>query len=280
MTDQSPEGDVPAETLGGDDLLEIRSELVAFFAQPGLTPDCFLSAEFIRFEEQDPTVDHDFAKYVLRLAKSNPALTEARSDMIRDLVRLIARDARPSELHANCAQITEVVLAMLTKLGIWSFGVMGSTDMRVGDRSTPLSFKLNPNDNEAPGHHWVVVPPFVLVDLTIAHQSNVGPELQRMLPKLVLSMDSEAPSSAELVPPNEQQEVPYDMPSLHLLWKWLPRRMARSGQVQILYQPHDIQLPASSLDGETGEFKVGGREARSWFQDVFLVESDPASGSR
>jgi hypothetical protein len=85
----------------------------------------------------------------------------------------------------GCVDSCNKLMEYLESHGIWCYGLAGSCELFPENRSIPASGFFEINHQTPVGHHWVVVPPFMLLDCTLSY-NFFPPELQNLIPPFIL----------------------------------------------------------------------------------------------
>lgn len=90
--------------------------------------------------------------------------------------------------HGGCVEASSMMSRMLDRLGVWSFSMLGSTTFDVPSQSLCCGFyrhDFQDFQDAVLGHAWVVAPPYIVVDATVALQQWGGDPITRYLPPFV-----------------------------------------------------------------------------------------------
>lgn len=94
-------------------------------------------------------------------------------------------------MKGSCIVASTVLPRMLDRLGVWSYGVLGSTTIEVPSRGIWRGLSRQDRidfEGAELGHAWIVAPPFVVLDPTMSLQRWHGDEIAGYIPE-VLAVD-------------------------------------------------------------------------------------------
>lgn len=109
-------------------------------------------------------------------------------DVVPRLCELIIEAFDGDNWHGGCVEASTMMARMLDKLGIWSFSVLGSTTFEVESLGLACGFyhhDFQDFPDAVLGHAWVVVPPYGVVDATVALQQWGDDPITQFLPSFV-----------------------------------------------------------------------------------------------
>ncbi len=161
--------------------LRIDTTQFGFYDQPA----------FLKQEERDSAFLNEYARWV-SFRPRNPAYEERGA-----LCRAQARPDRGDRLKAdgstrNCGGASGMLTPILNRLGVWSFGLAGSTILEMPSENITRSlYAYNRQDfpGAETGHVWVVAPPYAIVDATIALQPWTAAAIRAAVPNFLAIED-------------------------------------------------------------------------------------------
>jgi hypothetical protein len=204
-------------------------------------PGCYDDPGFSRFEQKNSTLAFQgYAQHVLK--RKLGAVERARVGRIASFVleTMIAKSSA-DDLRARCYPFSVAVMKCLEKCGIWSFMLIGSTLFTFPENQT-RTFVL---EKGSPGHAWLVVPPFKIVDATAYFQHWQDGE-EEFLPKWIAVRKLKRASKEKLFEPSllpTDDGGQYIEPSTIRFWKKFPPGQISVGTVSVYYQPYKVAIP-------------------------------------
>ncbi|MDC7682332.1 hypothetical protein PQU92_03540 [Asticcacaulis sp. BYS171W] len=148
-----------------------------FYAHPAFVARCATDPAFIEL----------YARWVdLRPVEAG---YEARvRDVVPRLCDIILSTLKADGWEGACVEAASMMIRMLERLGIWSYGILGSTTFIVEPEGIWCGFYRH-DFQDFPmavlGHAWLVVPPLRLIDPTVSQQCWGDDPIRNYLPKFI-----------------------------------------------------------------------------------------------
>lgn len=240
--------------------------LTADFRASGIDPDRFGFYDqpaFLARERICPDYIARYAEWVLTRPISSAYDAHARATVPK-LAHLISASFATCDARGRCLAATAMVTQMLDQLQVWSFGLVGSVVIEAsaqGLRRSIHTIALKGGPRGIAGHAWVVAPPFLIVDASLALQhwdSAIAP----LIPDVVLAgvqapivharvEDCVSDRVRELFAQAEGWHDPRLHHRLDLrlggFLRSFPAREVRSGDTRIRFVPVMIEQPCEAL---------------------------------
>jgi hypothetical protein len=255
-------------------------ELVREFAAAKIStdePGFYEEGAFIRREQKVPNYLYNYARFV-NWQHYNPAYLDRAQPIIHvvsEEMQLALKEDGSQEAHAEAPF---VMSRILEREGVWNYVVSGALTMTFpsGAGFEPFSFwSLEVRQERAVdcSYHWVVAPPFQVVDIAIQACKYPNP-FTHLLPKIVWEENAE-PTVAEMSDIFSPKGVKHineaGMSMDEALDRYLPHyrgrfandfspRLVTRMDTQLKYVPTDILVAEQSLEQFKG-FHSRGRAA-------------------
>lgn len=159
---------------------------------------------FLKEEERDSNIIQSYARWV-SLRPRDEAYEQHVRAVVPKLTHILADAFKADSLEGGCQAAMGMLPLMLNRIGVWSFGVIGSTILEVRERSireTLAIIDIKDSPNAELGHAWVVAPPFRIVDPTISLQHWAGRPIKAFIPEYLA-----VESNAEIIIPTANDMV-------------------------------------------------------------------------
>ena len=237
-------------------------------------PGFYEEGAFIRREAQVPNYLHNYARFVDQQHYS-PAYFDRAEPIIHvvsEELQLALKEDGSQEAHDEAPL---VMSRILEREGVWNYVVSGSLTMTfpAGAGFEPFAFwSLEVRGDRAVdcSYHWVVAPPFQIIDIAIQACKYPNP-FNHLLPKIVWENNPE-PAVAEMSdifsPNGVKQITEAGLTFEEALDRYLPYyrggfaasfppRMVARMDTQLKYVPTGVHVAEQSLEQFTG-FKSRG----------------------
>lgn len=189
----APQEDWPIADVQGQHLSAPRQHalLTSDFKASGIDPSRFGFYDqpaFLARELANPTYRARYAEWVATRPLTSGYEQHVRATVPR-LAHLLATTFAAHDARCRCLAATAMMTRMLDCLGVWSFGLLGSVIIEAPARGLrraihTIDFKSGPRG--VAGHAWVVAPPFLIVDPSLALQ-RWEPVVGPLIPDVVLA---------------------------------------------------------------------------------------------
>jgi hypothetical protein len=255
-------------------------ELLQEFAEARISPDepgFYEEGAFIRREQKIPRYLDNYARFV-NLQPYSPAYLDRAQPIIHvvsEEMQLALKEDGSQEAHAEAPL---VMSRILEREGIWNYVVSGSLTMTFPHDSgfEPFSFwsfEVRQERAVDCSYHWVVAPPFQIIDIAIQACKYPNP-FTHLLPKIVWEENAE-PTTAEMSdifsPKGVKQITEAGMTMDEALDRYLPHyrgrfaadfppRVVTRMDTQLKYVPTGVLVAEQSLEQFKG-FQSRGRTA-------------------
>ncbi len=162
------------------DELELDRSLPGFYDQPA----------FLAAERTQPRLLEAYAEHVEALPLSDGYLSYAR-ERVQATVTFLQAELAADGRNGACVDVSAAVSRFLERQGVWNYIVSGAVTIKFPAGSTVQDkhfwpIVAGPTNGEAvAAHMWVRVPPYQVVDVTLAMQPYAGREAS-FLPPVVL----------------------------------------------------------------------------------------------
>ena len=141
----------------------------------------------------DPAVLREtYARWVQLRPRDEAYDAHVRSIVPR-LCELIISAFKADHWQGGCVEASTMMSRMLDRLGVWSFSVIGSTTFEVVTCDLCCGFyrhDFQDFQDAVLGHAWVVIPPYGVVDATVALQQWGDDPITQFLPAFVAAEES------------------------------------------------------------------------------------------
>lgn len=244
-------------------------EIEKVVASDSLKPGCYDDEAFRRIEATiGPDALYSYARYVLRRPRDDAYEARVRR-LVPAFARAVVSNSKRAELDGRCVDVTQALIRFFEAADLWCFGVNGSAVVRFAKRGLSTRYLWAYDDPGFPGavcgHAWVVVPPYRVVDATLAFQ-HWDRSREKALPRFVTSEAGTefSPSLGDYARPGyaPSPELPPDV--LEIL-SWLPAREIVGAWGSVRYCPAGVGLPEANLD-HFENIRFAGRSARQFFE--------------
>jgi hypothetical protein len=166
---------------------------------------------FLKEERRNSSFLEDYARWVL-LRPRDEAYDRHAREVVPKLVQILAAAFKKDSIEGGCVGASGMLTPMLNRLGIWSFGLSGSTILAVPKHNIVRGlYRLDTRafPDAVLGHAWIVAPPFSIVDATIASQRWQGHQMRHFVPEN-LKVENEArkiiPTVHDMIGPDILEE--------------------------------------------------------------------------
>lgn len=151
------------------------NDLVREFDEKGITydvPDFYDQLAFTREEEKDVDYLNNYSKFVALRSYSPEYLENARL-IINKVTNQLYTALLSTGRKGACIDISNILVRMLEKQGIWCTTLKGSCVVDFSSESVvPKAnfYSITEREDCTPGHFWVYAPPFDVIDISIGEQ--------------------------------------------------------------------------------------------------------------
>jgi hypothetical protein len=242
---------------------------------------------FVERERERPDFLEQYAMWVLQ--RPVEAAYEKRvREIVPRLGDLVSRSFAADGFQGGCVAASGMISRMLDRLGVWSFGLSGSTIFEVKKENIwrglqSVDFPDFPG--AVIGHAWVCAPPYLVVDATASLQNWKGDKIVKYLPptmlidsspKIIPTVDDVV--SAEVREHYLRMDGRLDT-ALHYRLEPRLRSFGRDfravesdfGQLRTRYVPTAVRQPDVELELINSEGKIG-RSGNDLWANVILPE--------
>lgn len=192
-----------------------HDRLTAELLGAGIDPTAFGFYDqpaFAAQEQRDTTYLEKYADWVMTRPIDEPYEAHVRATVPK-LASLVAAALAADDMQGGCITAYSMLTRMLDRLGVWSFGVIGSANLDVPHLELRRSLHTI-DDKDHPGsvlgHAWVCAPPFFIVDASLALQHWTGTRMAAFVPPVVLADAAAAPGIRPSAP-NQARIAPGSM---------------------------------------------------------------------
>jgi len=169
-----------------------HDRLTAEFVSVSIDPTAFGFYDqpaFLAREQLDPAYLEKYAEWVA--TRPLDAAYEAHvRETVPKLASLVAAALTADDMQGGCIAASSMITRMLDRLGIWSFGVVGSANLDVPHldlRRCLHTIDIKDHPDAVLGHAWVCAPPFFIIDASLALQHWAGTLMAEFVPPVVLA---------------------------------------------------------------------------------------------
>lgn len=250
-------------------------QLEAEFERLGINyqePGFYDTPAFLAVEQMNPQFLSYYAEYVDRRTLTAEYVNRVR-ELVPRLAQFVFERLRSDGRLGACVDISGMLCRMLDLEGVWAYSVGGGVTVRFPGRTRldPSHFGMlggtssTPGAESAAGHMWIRVPPYQVLDITLAAQP-MPPERALHLTDIVLAERSRPKTATveQLVDQDliEQvyrargrrptiRDVVRDLPHLVPFMQRFPAFSVNHGEVAIDYAPVKIYAVEEPLAGMT-----------------------------
>lgn len=150
-----------------------------------LSPAFYDHSNFIRAEQQDPTLLDAYASYVLQRPRSEDYERHVR-EVVPEIARVFHKSLIENGRLGACVDISGLILRTLEAEGVWAYMTKGSLTISYPENSgisNDYFYSIDQGEFTA-GHSWVVAPPFDIIDVSVQLQPG-GYKGIEFLPEIV-----------------------------------------------------------------------------------------------
>jgi len=261
--------------------------LTADFVASGIDPGLFgfyNQLGFLARENQNPAYLDRYAEWVLTRPMSAEYEAHVRATVPK-LAYLLSDAFAAHDAHGRCIAASSMMIRMLDLLHVWSFGLFGSVIIEAADRGLrrtiqTIACKRGPDPDAAAGHAWLCVPPFLVVDVTLALQ-RWDAATAPLVPNVILagSEASKVEARADDIVDDRVRDLFADVEGWHDPWlhhridpslrgfhQTFPARDVIAPGLNLRFVPALILLPGERL--AEIEVKRGGASGRSLWNSI------------
>ncbi|EGD58018.1 hypothetical protein Y88_3348 [Novosphingobium nitrogenifigens DSM 19370] len=240
---------------------------------------------FVAMEKRDRIYIQKYAEWVITRPLNAAYEAHARTTVPK-LAAIIASELAENAMSGACITAYGMMVRMLDRLGVWSFGLYGSANLDVPHRGLRQSFHAIDgavDPASVTGHAWLCAPPYLIVDSSLALQDWDHAQMVDIVPPSIVVDDT----AATVIEPTVEdcasegarhyhgrrlQRTGSDLlhslePRLASFGQRFPAHEVALGELSVRYVPVAIRLPNLSLEHinlETG----WGRSAITIWVDV------------
>jgi hypothetical protein len=171
-------------------------QLEAEFERLGINyqePGFYDTPAFLAVEQMNPQFLSYYAEYVDRRTLTAEYVNRVR-ELVPRLAQFVFERLRSDGRLGACVDISGMLCRMLDLEGVWAYSVGGGVTVRFPRRTRldPSHFGMlggtssTPGAESAAGHMWIRVPPYQVLDITLAAQP-MPPERALHLTDIVLA---------------------------------------------------------------------------------------------
>ena len=257
----------------------INTSEFSFYDQP----------EFMEREAAAPEYLSNYARWVTLRPIDNTYASHVTS-IVPKLAELLADALHEDTWEGPCVVATAMMVRILDRLKVWSFGVVGSAIFSVPKLNIRRGLHIVDHrdfPDAALGHAWVCAPPFHVVDTTAALQRWGTDPIRDYIPQVILDdVGRRARAKVDdVVSASMRQEIAmcegYSDPDLHHriqpnlrdFGRNFPATQATIGSLEIKYIPIAIRQENVALE-EINTAGGIGRTGRQLWEDVVKPEFD------
>lgn len=238
---------------------------------------------FVAEMAKNPAFIENYARWV-DLRPRNAAYEARVRQIVPQLCDLMLASLKADNWEGACVEAASMMIRMLDRLGIWSYGILGSTTFVVEPEDIRCGFyrhDFQDFQDAVLGHAWMVVPPFNLIDATVSQQCWGDDPVRQFLPKFIAT-DAVLPMQPDVSDVVSRRMRDYFSqlddfldPDLHLRLQpnlpdfsaHFPPVLFEEGHLQTRYVPINIHLPEAPLE-ELNRDGCNGRPALEIWRDM------------
>lgn len=265
-----------------------HGRLTTEFIAAGVDPTSFGFYDqpaFLAQEQRDPAYLERYAEWVASKPINSAYAAHVRATVPK-LAELVAAALTADDMQGGCITAYSLLTRMLDRLGVWSFGVIGSANLEVshlGIRRSLHTIDVRTHSDAVLGHAWVCAPPFFVVDASLALQHWNGTAMADYVPAVVL-----ADETAPVIRPTVEDCVSVKIrdhvaaveggrdPRLHFRLEprlatfggRFPAREVGLGPLRVSYVPIAIKQPDVELERVNGSGRKGRSGATIWADEI------------
>lgn len=191
----------------------IRTEEFGFYDQPAFTAK----------ERASPSFLNEYAKFV-KIRPLTEEYQQHANSVVTKLADLLFKELAETKAEGICSIATMALTRMLDELGVWSFGLVGSTTFATAEPDMWRGFHTvdNPDfPNAMLGHSWVCAPPFHVIDLSATMQRWGSDPIRQFIPSVILDRSGKVvkPKAEDVIDAEIRTQyvaqTGYEDPALH-----------------------------------------------------------------
>ncbi|ESQ77408.1 hypothetical protein [Asticcacaulis sp. YBE204] len=228
-------------------------------------PGFYSHPAFIELCAADPSCIELYGRWVD--LRPRDAAYEARvREIVPRLCDIILSTLKADGWEGACVDAASMMIRMLERLGIWSYGILGSTTFIVEPEHIRCGFYRH-DFQDFPmavlGHAWLIAPPFRLVDPTVSQQCWGDDPVRHFLPGFIATEDviDTTPDVSDVISWRMREyfasmdNYVWDehlhlrlQPNLPVFGQHFPAVQYEDGHLQTRYVPINILLPGAPLE--------------------------------
>lgn len=220
---------------------------------------------FLEQERRNPEFLEKYARWVSLRPRDEAYDAHVRSIVPR-ITQILASAFRTDSLEGCCKAAASMLVPMLNRLGVWSYGVEGSAIFNLESQNHSRQLYIvdtKDTPDSMLGHAWVIAPPFRIVDASLAFQHWGDDPVARHVPEFLV-----VENGAEEIEPTLDDIVSHGLrreqmqregfvdtnlhrrlaPNLSTYRSFAPSLEVSVGELKIRYCPTAIKITDTPLD--------------------------------
>jgi hypothetical protein len=256
----------------------------------------FAQSAFLTQQAKDPAFVETYAEWV-RLRPRTPEYDAYVRRVVPIVSEIIVAAFKADNCHGWCVAASGMMARMLDRLGVWNYGVLGSTGFAVPSHGILCGFYRQDFEDFSGvvlGHAWLAAPPYEVIDPTVALQNWGNDPVVAFLPPYVAAdkvhvfqpevLDTLSLRMRDHYAATEGQlddDLHWRLePHLRDFLQIVPATSVDYGPLQIRYVPSRINLSPEPLELMSTDGGSGRTGRQIWEADImpaFGLELDAAS---
>ncbi len=244
------------------------------FSRPGF----YDTPEFLAEEPEDRRFLETYAEWVMSRPRAADEDAKVR-DIVPRLAHIVNARLTRHDWIGGCVAVTGMVSRMLDRMGVWNITFKGSATITNIENAETRHFAIIDESQGAgyqPGHMWLAVPPYDVVDMTLRFQHWERDPFREAILPVLLSEKAEVVQARleDLVAPNVRRRCQdpnlhnKSLPDQRRFSRIFPARRFTAGDCEFRLVPSGISMTDVPLERINIHGSQGAPAIEIWREDV------------